>query len=236
MTSTTAPTRFTYPARDGLDIVSYRWNPAGPPRGVVQLTHGVGEHVLRYAELAAALTASGFAVYGQDHRGHGATATSDDALGQIGPDGWGELVNDIDLLISHARAEHPGLPLVLVAHSLGSFAVQQYLLDNSDRVDAVALTGTAALDLLEPALDLDAPVDLAMFNGPFAPARTDSDWLSRDEAKVDAYVADPAAVSVSTSPASRPCSPALAPSPSRIGWPPSAPTCRSTSLSATRTR
>ena len=74
---------------------------------------------------------------------------------------------------------------------MGSFAVQQYLLDHSSDVDGVVLTGTAVIDLLEPALDLDEPLDLAMFNAPFQPARTDFDWLSRDEAVVDAYVADP---------------------------------------------
>jgi alpha-beta hydrolase superfamily lysophospholipase len=74
---------------------------------------------------------------------------------------------------------------------MGSFAVQQYLLDHSDDTDGVVLTGTAVIDLLEPALDLDQPLDLAMFNAPFQPARTDFDWLSRDESVVDAYVADP---------------------------------------------
>jgi alpha-beta hydrolase superfamily lysophospholipase len=74
---------------------------------------------------------------------------------------------------------------------MGSFAVQQYLPANSAQLAGVVLTGTAALDLLEPALDLDAPLDLAMFNAPFVPARTDFDWLSRDPERVDAYVADP---------------------------------------------
>jgi alpha-beta hydrolase superfamily lysophospholipase len=74
---------------------------------------------------------------------------------------------------------------------MGSFAAQQYLLDHSADVDAVVLTGTAALDVLEPGLDLDQPLDLAMFNAPFQPQRTDYDWLSRDESEVDAYVADP---------------------------------------------
>ena len=191
MTSTPLPHRFTYAARDGLAITAYRWDVAGPVRGVVQLTHGMGEHLLRYGELAAALTRQGFAVYGQDHRGHGATAAAESALGQLGAQGWGELVNDIDLLVSRIHGEKPGRPLVLLGHSMGSFAVQQYLLDHSDRVDAAVLTGTAAIDLLEPALDLDAELDLAAFNAGFAPARTDYDWLSRDPAQVDAYVADP---------------------------------------------
>jgi alpha-beta hydrolase superfamily lysophospholipase len=184
-------TRFTYPAQDGVDIVGYRWDPAGMPRGAVQLTHGMGEHVRRYGALARALTDRGLVVYGQDHRGHGATARSDEELGQLGPDGWTQLVDDVDLLVSLIRAEQPGLPLVLLGHSMGSFAVQQYLLKHSDRVDAVVLTGTTALDQLEPALDLDKPIDLAAFNAAFEPARTEFDWLSRDEAIVDAYIADP---------------------------------------------
>ena len=186
-----ASTRFTYPAKDGTEIAGYRWDPAGQPRGAVQLTHGMGEHVQRYDALARAITGRGLVAYGQDHRGHGATARSADELGQLGPDGWTQLVHDIDLLVSRIHDEQPGLPLVLLAHSMGSFAVQQYLLDHSDRVDAVVLTGTTALDQLEPALDLDKPIDLAMFNAAFEPARTEFDWLSRDEAIVDAYIADP---------------------------------------------
>ena len=183
--------RFTYPAKDGLEIVGYRWDPADAPRAAVQLIHGMGEHVQRYDALARALTGRGLAVYGQDHRGHGATARSADELGQLEPDGWTQLVDDVDLLVSRIRDEQPALPLALLAHSMGSFAVQQYLLDHSDRVDAVVLTGTTALDQLEPALDLDKPIDLTAFNAAFQPARTQFDWLSRDEAIVDAYIADP---------------------------------------------
>jgi alpha-beta hydrolase superfamily lysophospholipase len=184
-------TRFTYQARDGVEIVGYRWDPAGQPRGAVQLTHGMGEHVQRYDALARALTGRGLVVYGQDHRGHGATARSEEDLGQLGPDGWTQLVDDVDLLVSRIHDEQPRLRLMLLGHSMGSFAVQQYLLDHSDRVDAVVLTGTTALDQLEPALDLDKPIDLAAFNAAFQPARTEFDWLSRDEAIVDAYIADP---------------------------------------------
>ena len=74
---------------------------------------------------------------------------------------------------------------------MGSFAAQQYVLDHSAELAGLVLTGTAVLDLLEPALNLDEPMDLSAFNAPFAPARTDFDWLSRDEAQVDAYVTDP---------------------------------------------
>lgn len=190
MTPNTAQ-RSSYSSAGGLEIVAYRWDPPGSPRGIVQLTHGMGEHLLRYEHLARTLTDAGFVVVGQDHRGHGATAASYESLGQIGADGWTELVADIGRLSDYVRAETPDLPLVLLGHSMGSFAAQQYVLDHSSELAGLVLTGTAVLDLLEPALDLEQPLDLAMFNAPFAPARTDFDWLSRDEAQVDAYVADP---------------------------------------------
>jgi alpha-beta hydrolase superfamily lysophospholipase len=190
-TTMTEPHRLQFPSSNGLSIAAYRWMPSGAPRAIVQISHGVGEYARRYAPLAEALTARGFVVYAHDHRGHGATVRDGDTPGELGDGGWTELVADIGRMGDVARAEHPGLRLGLVAHSLGSFATQQFLLDNSDRVDAVALSGTSSIDLLEPALDLDAPMDLAMFNAAFEPARTAFDWLSRDEDQVDSYIADP---------------------------------------------
>ena len=189
--SAAAPTTLSYPSAGGVTITAYRWDPTGTPSGVVQLTHGMGDHALRYAELVAVLNARGLVVYGQDHRGHGATAGSPENYGVLGENGWTELVADIGRLTDLVRTEHPDLPLVLVGHSMGSFAVQQYLVDHSDRVSAAVLSGTAAIDLLEPALNLDEPIDLSAFNAPFQPPRTDYDWLSRDDDQVDAYVADP---------------------------------------------
>jgi alpha-beta hydrolase superfamily lysophospholipase len=185
------PTRVDFPSAGDVTIAAYRWDPAGEPRAIVQVAHGVGEYAERYAPLVDRLTAAGYVVYSHDHRGHGNTAASGAAFGQIGADGWTELVNDIGRLGARAKDAHPGLPLALVAHSLGSFATQQFLLDHSAEVDAVVLSGTAVIDLLEPAMDLDAPMDLSAFNAPFQPARTEFDWLSRDEAEVDKYLADP---------------------------------------------
>jgi len=182
----------SYKSADGTKIAAYKWEPQDDrgPRAAVQLTHGMGEHAQRYDHLARALNDARFVVYAQDHRGHGASGDPG-AYGDLGPGSWAALVDDIGLLSAKIRADHPDLPLILLGHSMGSFAVQQYLLDHSADVDAVVLTGTAAIDLLEPALDLGQPLDLAMFNEAFRPARTDYDWLSRDEAIVDAYIADP---------------------------------------------
>jgi alpha-beta hydrolase superfamily lysophospholipase len=187
----TKPARVDFASSGGLTVAAYRWDPEGEPHAIAQLAHGVGEYAQRYAPLAEALTRDGYVVYAEDHRGHGNTAASPEEYGVLGEDGWGELVADIGRMSAVAVEAHPGLPLALIAHSLGSFAAQQYLLDHSADVSAVVLSGTAVIDLLEPAMDLDAAMDLSMFNAPFQPQRTDFDWLSRDEAQVDAYIADP---------------------------------------------
>jgi alpha-beta hydrolase superfamily lysophospholipase len=187
------PETLSYRSADGRQLVGYRWPADGgqASTGVVVLVHGMGEHLRRYDHVASALTAQGFEVYGHDHRGHGASLSRNHEPGKLGPNGWLALVDDLNLVIAQAKSDHPRLSVVMVAHSMGSFAAQQFLLDHGADVDAVALTGTAALDLLEPALDLSSDLDLSAFNAPFAPARTDFDWLSRDESVVDAYLADP---------------------------------------------
>ena len=189
--TTTAAERFTIKGSDGLELTAYRWDPAGEPRAVVQIMHGMGDHAQRFSELAEALSEAGYAAVAVDQRGHGATARSAAELGQLGREGWTRLVADFGAVAARLHQDYPGKPLVLLAHSMGSFAAQQFLLDHSDEVDAVVLTGTAVIDPLEEALNLDEPIDLTGFNQPFQPARTEFDWLSRDEAKVDAYIADP---------------------------------------------
>ncbi len=186
MTTTT----FTFTDHAGVDLAAQKWEPAVQPIAAVQLMHGMGEHLGRYQHVVDALTAAGLVVYGYDQRGHGRNIGTG-TPGEIGDDGWQDLVDDIGDFARLVREREPDLKLVLLGHSMGSFASQQYLLKDSGIHDAVALTGTAALDLLEPALDLDAPLDLAMFNAGFQPPRTDYDWLSRDDAMVDAYIADP---------------------------------------------
>jgi alpha-beta hydrolase superfamily lysophospholipase len=185
-------TTFSLAAADGSDITVYLWTGDQAPNAVVQIAHGMGEHAGRYRRLARALTDSGYVVYANDHRGHGATAGSADHHGDLGPGGWSGLVSDLGELGAIARREHPGVPLVLVGHSMGSFAVQGYLLDHSDDVDGAVLSGTTAIDVVAPGIDPTKEVDLSAFNAAFEPARTEYDWLSRDPDEVDAYVADPA--------------------------------------------
>ncbi len=183
-------TPFIFTDHAGIELAARKWDPAGEPVAAVHVLHGLGEHLDRYDEFAQELTKAGFVVYGYDQRGHG-RSIGDGEPGQIGADGWTGLVDDIGDFGRLIRESEPGRKLAIVAHSMGSFATQQFLLKDSSTHDAVALTGTAALDLLEPALDLDAPLDLAAFNAGFVPPRTEFDWLTRDEKIVDAYVADP---------------------------------------------
>jgi alpha-beta hydrolase superfamily lysophospholipase len=183
---------FSFDADDGTKIAAYRWTGDVPPRAIVQLAHGMGEHAARYRRLAEALTSAGYAVYANDHRGHGRTAGSADRQGDLGPGGWPGLVSDLGELSGIARREYLGIPLVVLGHSMGSFALQGYLLDHSRELDAAVLSGTSAMDIVAPNIDTTKEVDLSAFNAAFAPARTEFDWLSRDPDEVDAYVADPA--------------------------------------------
>lgn len=180
---------FSFPSSDGLEIAYYRWRAPGRAVGIVQIAHGMGEHALRYEPLAAFLNAAGFHVFANDHRGHGRTAKGPDSLGDFGDGGWDALVEDMVSLSKFARLREGKLPLVLLGHSMGSFAAQQYLLDHSDLIAAAVISGSVAIDKLP--IDPSKEPDLTAFNQAFEPARTPYDWLSRDPVAVDAYVADP---------------------------------------------
>ncbi len=187
---------FTLTASDQTRVFVRRWvaNGTGPAdaRAAIQIAHGMGEHSQRYTRFASALVDAGYVVYASDLRGHGHTAPSQESFGDFGPGGWLGLINDLLELGDVIDNETGGLPRCLFAHSMGSFALQQLLLDHSASISAAVLSGTSAVDALAAMAPVDdTPADLEGFNAPFEPARTASDWLSRDEAEVDLYVADP---------------------------------------------
>ena len=182
-------TTIGFTSRDGIEIQTYRWSPDGEPRAAVQVQHGLAEHAGRYRRLAEALTGAGYLVYAPDARGSGRTAAGD--YGNWGDLGWPGWVDDVALLRERIRRDHSELAIGVLGHSMGSFATQHYLLDHSGDVDAVVLSGSTEVGWLAPMLDSDEPADLSAFNAPFE-QRTGFEWLSRDPAEVDAYVADPA--------------------------------------------
>jgi alpha-beta hydrolase superfamily lysophospholipase len=187
--STPVPTRrFLLTSSDGLCIACARWNSRGPARAVVQIAHGMGEHMGRYADTVAALVAAGLTVYANDHRGHGRSAHS--RLGELGKGGFELLVQDMVRLSEIARDENPDLPLLLLGHGMGSFAAQRYVIDHSHEIDGLILSGSGALEALARTALLET-AGSNLLNAAFEPARTPFDWLSRDQAVVDAFIADP---------------------------------------------
>ena len=180
---------FSFASEDGLEIAYYRWRLPGRANAIVQIAHGMGEHALRYAHVADFLNQAGYHVYANDHRGHGRSVKSRESLGDFGTAGWNGLVADMATLTRLARTREGGLPVILLGHSMGSFAAQQYVIDNSALIAGLVLSGSAAVDKL--AIDPSREADLTAFNRAFEPARTQHDWLSRDPATVDAYEADP---------------------------------------------
>jgi alpha-beta hydrolase superfamily lysophospholipase len=202
-----------YTADDGHPLFVHRWAPeAGVPvRGVMHVTHGMAEHSARYARLGEALASRGWVVTAHDQRGHGRSVGPGEELGQFAKTGgWERVVRDVTGLLQWARSEHPGLPLVAFGHSMGSFVTQSALFTRPELADAAVLSGSnGAPGLLAQAGRVVARVERARlgergrsalltelsfgaYNKPYQPARTKFDWLSRDAAEVDKYVADPA--------------------------------------------
>ena len=172
----------------GVDIV-YDVHPAqGTPRGVVQLLHGVGEHAGRYGTLIAALTAAGFHVYADDHRGHGRTGIRQhggpEKLGRLGKGGLRAAEEAVWQLTEIIRAENPDLPLVLLGHSWGSFLAQMLVNDHPEAWDAVILSGSA--------LRMPGSLNAAPLNARWSSdGATGFEWLSRDPAVWTAFDEDP---------------------------------------------
>src|SRR5579872_3402618 len=110
---------FTLRTADGAELFIYCWKPPSPPKAALQIAHGLAEHAGRYARLADALTGAGYAVYAGDHRGHGRTARASEDMGFFAQrDGWRACVDDLGRINQHIAADCPGLPIVLLGHSM----------------------------------------------------------------------------------------------------------------------
>ena len=185
-----SPTHFRFTSADGASIACVRWDSQGASRGVVQIAHGMGEYIGRYDGLIEALVSAGFTVYGNDHRGHGLTALSPAQFGDFGEGGFDMLVEDMLWLNRIAKHECPFQPYLLLGHSMGSFAAQQFVLEHSAEIDGLILSGSGALDGLAR-LANSVPVGSNVLNASFEPARTPFDWLSRDNVVVDKFMNSP---------------------------------------------
>ncbi len=186
-----------------------RWLPDGPPKAVILLSHGMAEHSGRYARLAEALCAAGHGLYAFDQRGHGKTAEHGVLGHYADQDGWCAMVSDLASLNQRIGEQHPGVPIILLGHSMGSYIAQAYLLHHSASLQGAVLSGSnfqpVALYRAAGAIarferwrqgptGRSALIDwlsFGSFNKAFKPNRTAFDWLSRDPDEVDKYVNDP---------------------------------------------
>jgi alpha-beta hydrolase superfamily lysophospholipase len=188
----------------GVHVTYRRWLPDGDVRATLQVVHGASEHSGRYHRLAEALTARGFAVYTMDLRGHGHTAGGT-GVGRFGAPGFEGALDDVRAVHLVAADEHPDVPRVLLGHSMGSIIALASAQRDGGDLAALVLSGPLGVnpDLADTVSQLevalangmaDQSLDaLGAFNESFQPARTPFDWLSRDDAEVDAYIADPLA-------------------------------------------
>jgi alpha-beta hydrolase superfamily lysophospholipase len=173
-------------------IACSKWGGKAPPKAVVHIVHGMGEHVGRYDHLGEVMASHDIVVIGHDQRGHGRTALMFGELGDFGQDGFPSLVADLHLVLKATRSTYRDVPILLLGHSMGSFVVQQYLIDRAgEGLTGGVLSGSGTLDTLMEALIVSALPIGGFFNAAFEPARTPFDWLTRDASQIDAFLRDP---------------------------------------------
>lgn len=202
---------FIYTSRDGATgIHAISWTPDGEVRGVLQIIHGMIEFIDRYDRFAQFMAENGFYVVGDDHLGHGKSVIDADAYGYFAhPKGNECVISDIRNLHRRTAEKYPGVPYFMLGHSMGSFLVRQYMTLFGAELSGVIVMGTgsqpaAVLKLGKLLARASAKrhgwhyrsaalqnMALGSNNKPFEPARTPADWLTKDEAIVDAYLNNP---------------------------------------------
>ena len=193
----------------GGKIYARCWEPEGTPKAIVQIIHGIAEHVQRYDHFARYLSGLGYLVVAEDHMGHGKSISADTPMGYIAG-GWDAMAEDCCRLMEKTMAQHPDVPYILFGHSMGSFLARSVLIKRPDSgITAAIICGSAWMPvavlqagkliskLLMRAEAAKQPSDLlknvmfSSYDKRIENPRTPCDWLSRDEAIVDAYMADP---------------------------------------------
>ncbi|MGK0326511.1 MAG: alpha-beta hydrolase superfamily lysophospholipase [Polaribacter sp.] len=202
----------TYKTIDDVTIFYYKWpaNKNTPLKGVIQISHGVGEHAGRYQPIAKILQREGYEVYANDHRIHGKSAKNDAFLGFYdGDDYFSDALNDMRHLTDIIKKEHPNKKIILFGHSMGSLLSREYATKYGSDLEALILSGTAnfmkglgSFGLLSAQFlgklngkhrsnEFLKNLFFTQFNKKFKPNRTKVDWISSDENQVDLFEADP---------------------------------------------
>ncbi len=167
----------TFAGAEG-EIHYERWAHDEAPARIVVIVHGYAEYAARYAHVADALTATGSVVYGEDHIGHG---HSDGERALIAD--FEHVVDDLRALVDIAMDDHPGLPLVMIGHSMGGLLTARFAERHPERLAGLVFLGAVIGDWhwARQVLELDE----------LPPGATDFSGMSRDEAEVEAYATDP---------------------------------------------
>ena len=202
---------FTFPSSTGNHVIHARIaEPDTTPRGIVQIAHGIAEHIGRYEGFMHFLAENGFIAVGNDHLGHGRSYTDPDDLGFFAEtDGWDRVVDDMDILHDLMCRDHPGLPYIFFGHSMGSFLTRTYAIKHPGKPDLVILCGTghqpkaqvaagyaaaeASVKLLgarKPGDKLDK-IAFGSYNDRYDNVLTDYDWINSNPDEVNRYIADP---------------------------------------------
>jgi|LSQX01.1.fsa_nt_gb alpha-beta hydrolase superfamily lysophospholipase len=198
-----------FKSTSGLWDINAKCYASENPVGIVQITHGMAEHIERYDKFAKYLSDNGYAVYLHDHIGHGASVENDEKLGYFGEEnGQKVFVDDVHELNKIAHSEFPDLPVVLFGHSMGSFVARSYCTKYPDTISAAIFCGTAGPNPAAKIGELIASA-IAKAKGSFYRSKfidkmafgtyckkiqnpkTTYDWLTRDATIVDEYIADP---------------------------------------------
>ena len=202
----------TFLSFDEETIFYYKWsaNKNVSFKGIIQISHGVGEHAGRYNSIAELLQEKGYEVYANDHRIHGKSAKNHDYLGFYdGDDYFSDAIGDMRKLTEIIKKEHPNKKIILLGHSMGSLLSREYVTKYGDDLEALILSGTAAFMKGLGSFGLISTKFLSKLNGKhrsneilknlffnqfnkkFKPNRTKVDWISSDEKQVDKFEADP---------------------------------------------
>ena len=202
----------TYKTFDKETIFYYKWkaNPKVSLKGVIQISHGVGEHAGRYNSIASLLQEKGYEIYANDHRIHGKSAKTKDYLGFYdGEDYFADAIFDMRKLTEIIKKDHPNKKIILFGHSMGSLLSREYVTKYGEDLEALILSGTASfmrglgsVGLLSAKVlgklngkhrsnEILKNLFFNQFNKKFKPNRTKVDWISSDENQVDKFEADP---------------------------------------------
>ncbi len=190
---------FEIRSSDEKKIYIKKWSPSIPPKAIIQVVHGMAEHVERYNKFAEFFTKNGLIVYAHDQRGHGKTAEPG-KLGFFAPKkGWKLVIDDVERVSEIIKKENPQLPIFLLGHSMGSLISRAHILKNNIYLNGVIFSGTSGLsgliipfgkfiallqgvfkDKTKPS-KLMTNLSFGSYNKPFKPTKTPFDWLSRDD-------------------------------------------------------